>query len=89
MCLAQGHKAVMTVRLKSASPPTRVKHSTTELPTFLYQVYKAWHRKCLLKRNALPRLANLIYKGSKPGFLINQLPLPNWEWGVSVVECLT
>ena len=30
MCLAQGHNAVTPVKLKSAAPPFRVKHSTTE-----------------------------------------------------------
>ena len=30
MCLAQGHNAVTPVRLKPASPRSRVKHSTTE-----------------------------------------------------------
>ena len=30
MCLAQGHKVVTTVRLKTAAPQSRVKHSTTE-----------------------------------------------------------
>ena len=30
MCLAQGHNAVTPVRLKPASPPSQVKHSTTE-----------------------------------------------------------
>ena len=31
-CLAQGHKAVPTVRLEPATPQSRVKHSTTESP---------------------------------------------------------
>ena len=30
MCLAQGHNAVTPVRLESAAPRSRVKHSTTE-----------------------------------------------------------
>ena len=30
MCLAQGHNAVMIVKLKPATPQSRVKHSTTE-----------------------------------------------------------
>ena len=30
MCLAQGHNAVTPVRLESAAPLSRVKHSTTE-----------------------------------------------------------
>ena len=30
MCLAQGHKAVMPVRLEPAAPRSQVKHSTTE-----------------------------------------------------------
>ena len=30
MCLAQGHNAVMLVRLGPAAPRSRVKHSTTE-----------------------------------------------------------
>ena len=30
MCLAQGHKAVMQVRLEPVAPPSRIKHSTTE-----------------------------------------------------------
>ena len=30
MCLAQGHNAVTSVRLKQAAPRSRVKHSTTE-----------------------------------------------------------
>ena len=30
MCLAQGHNAVMPVRLKPEAPWSRVKHSTTE-----------------------------------------------------------
>ena len=30
MCLAQGHNAVTLVRLKPATPRSRVKHSTTE-----------------------------------------------------------
>ena len=30
MCLAEGHNAVTPVRLESATPLSRVKHSTTE-----------------------------------------------------------
>ena len=30
MCLAQGHNAVMPVRLELGAPRSRVKHSTTE-----------------------------------------------------------
>ena len=30
MCLAQGHNAVTSMRLESAAPRSRVKHSTTE-----------------------------------------------------------
>ena len=30
MCLAQGHKAVMLVKLEPATPRSRVKHSTSE-----------------------------------------------------------
>ena len=30
MCLAQGHNAVMPVRLEPAAPRSQVKHSTTE-----------------------------------------------------------
>ena len=30
MCLAQGHNAVMLLKLESAAPQSRVKHSTTE-----------------------------------------------------------
>ena len=30
MCLAQGHKTVRPVRLETATPQSRVKHSTTE-----------------------------------------------------------
>ena len=30
MCLAQGHNAVMLVRLESTPPRSRVKHSSTE-----------------------------------------------------------
>ena len=30
MCLAQGHNAVMRVRLEPVAPRSRVKHSTTE-----------------------------------------------------------
>ena len=30
MCLAQGHSAVTPVRLESAAPESRAKHSTTE-----------------------------------------------------------
>ena len=30
MCLAQGHNTVTPVRLESAAPLSRVKHSTTE-----------------------------------------------------------
>ena len=33
MCLAQGHNAVTPVRLKPAAPLSRVKHSTTVLPS--------------------------------------------------------
>ena len=32
MCLAQGHNAVMPVRLEPATLQSRVKHSTTEPP---------------------------------------------------------
>ena len=35
MCLPQGHKAVMLVRLESATLQPRVKHSTTEPLRFL------------------------------------------------------
>ena len=35
MCLAQGHNAVMLVRLIPAAPWSRVKHSTTELQSSL------------------------------------------------------
>ena len=30
MCLAQGHNAVMPLRLEPATPQSQVKHSTTE-----------------------------------------------------------
>ena len=30
MCLAQGHNAVMLVRLEPTVPPSRIKHSTNE-----------------------------------------------------------
>ena len=39
MCLAQGHNAVMQVRLEPATPRSSVKHSTTELlcsPKYLF-----------------------------------------------------
>ena len=32
MCLAQGHNRVTSVRLETAAPWSRVKHSTTEHP---------------------------------------------------------
>ena len=34
MCHAQGHSAVMPVRLEPATPRSRVKHSTTEPRTY-------------------------------------------------------
>ena len=41
MCLAQGHIAVTTVRLKPATTRSRVKHSTTEpLPSPYTYIYK-------------------------------------------------
>ena len=30
MCLAQGHNAVMSVRLETVTPQSRVKHTTTQ-----------------------------------------------------------
>ena len=33
MCIAQGHNAVMPIRLKPGALRSRVKHSTTELQT--------------------------------------------------------
>ena len=40
MCLAQGHIAVMPVRLKPAASRSRVKHSTTEHCPPLSRIYK-------------------------------------------------
>ena len=34
MCLAQGHNALIPVRLERAALRSSVKHSTTELPEF-------------------------------------------------------
>ena len=39
MCLAQGHKAVMLVRLEPAALLSRVKNSTTELPGDVVERY--------------------------------------------------
>ena len=38
MCLAQGHNAVMPVRLELAASRSGVKHSTSELQTFFQLV---------------------------------------------------
>ena len=43
MCLAQGHKAVMLVRLKPAAPRSRVKHSTTEPSALTTALYFSFH----------------------------------------------
>ena len=43
MCLAQGHNAVMPVRLVPAAPRSRVKHSTTEP---LRSLDKVWITGC-------------------------------------------
>ena len=40
MRLAQGHNAMMRVRLEPAAPRSRVKHSTTELPLILWSPVK-------------------------------------------------
>ena len=40
MGLAQGHSAVMPVRLKPAAPLSRVKHSTTVLPPHAFSMYR-------------------------------------------------
>ena len=44
MCLAQGHNAMTQVRLKPATPGSRLKHSTTELPfKKLLRTVRAFH----------------------------------------------
>ena len=57
MCLAQGHNAVMPVRLELAAPRSGVKHSTTELQDFvivyatLLGHYMLLHTKYVLSIN--------------------------------------
>ena len=52
MCLAQGHNAVMPVRLKQGNTGPRVKHSTNEPLRSLYLVnnfdFFYYHSKCIL-----------------------------------------
>ena len=50
MCLAQGHNTVMPVRLEPMAPQSRVKHSTTELPCWI------WNRTNLLLNSYLINL---------------------------------
>ena len=72
MCLAQGHNAVMPVRLEPATPRSRVKHSTTEpIPEsdlgFNYMYFSALHftHLVILKLGQI----DLLYSWSKFGEL--------------------
>ena len=58
MCLAQGHKAVMPVRLEPTAPRSRIKHSTTEP---LHSLFIVVYRTHVLHRQLLSSDDNLFY----------------------------
>ena len=75
MCLAQGHNAVTPVRLQPTTPPSSVKHYTTELPRVvvlnIYPIkeFKMDPKLCNLeKRNDNSNIKDPVTKGK---FTIN------------------
>ena len=79
MCLAQGHNAVMPLRLEPASSRSRVKHSTTEPQPSLFHTVKLqrWVGTiCFteiesiwpcLKKNLVCRFLLEVFKGGLEG----------------------
>ena len=66
MCLAQGHKTVMPVRLEPAATRSQVKHSATALPKKLVYALRTTHQL----KNVAKRMIILECEGQCQGHQI-------------------
>ena len=66
MCLAQGHNAMMLVRLEPAAPQSRVKHSTTEPLRSLYIRFIKQIKSAILFLSSILEKRNKIWYQDVP-----------------------